>query len=510
MSRPPQTLTVLTASAILLAGCNSLTGVDQLTTSTGSSSGTGGASTTSATTSAAGGAGTGGSAPVMAAATGVSISQIALYQAVKRPLMGGDPSPAGITVPIVAGRDALVRVFADTDASYDGAPVTARLYLGQDAPLEVTAKVTAPSESTLASTLNFEVPGARLSPGTSFRVELVQPPHGAPDNPAARYPATGTEPLDIASDGPSFKVVIVPVQYDADGSHRLPDTSPSKIQGYKDWFYARYPAQKVDITVREPFPYGGTVFEFGYGWGALLDAVLDLRISDGVGPNVYYFGIVQPAATFDDYCIGGCTTGLANVGGASDEYAKAGIGLGYPGEDTLGTAVHEIGHALGRTHAPCGGASGADPSFPYDAGGIGVWGYDLVTKQLVSPDAGKDMMGYCDPYWISDYTFLGIFNRLKTVNNAHHPKPSEKRVDWARARVEADGSLTPLSTVSLGRPAIGEPVPVTVIRGGVASVVPGQFYPYDHLAGGVLLWPRGEPMTGISVTLGGKTGTLAY
>lgn len=475
--------------------------------------GGGGAGTTVASgAGAGGGGGMGGAGPAMAAAPGVTIAEVAIYQGVKRALMGGAPSPSGVTVPIVAGRDALVRVFVDTDASYDGAPVTARLFIGQDAPLETTAAVGPAAEDSLAGTLNFDVPGDRLSPGVAYHVELVQPARGAPDNPGARHPVTGSAPLDVESDGPSLKVVIVPVQYDADGSHRLPDTSPAKIQGYKDWFYARYPVKAIDLTVRAPFPYGGTVYDFGLGWGALLDAVSELRIDDGVGPDVYYFGIFQPAPTFDDYCIGSCTTGLANVGDPTDEYAKAGIGLGYPGEDTLGTAVHEIGHTQGRYHAPCGGAKNVDADFPYADASIGVWGYDLVKKQLVSPDLGKDMMGYCDPYWISDYTFRGIFERMKLVNGARFVPPAgAAKVTWERARVEPDGSLTRLSPVSLARPPRGEPLSVEVLHPGGARVAAGHFYPYDHLPGGVILWPRGkEPVTAIQVTRDGKTGTLSY
>src|SRR5262249_12831173 len=97
------------SGAGLLVACNALTGADHPTTSM---PGAGGASSTTSVTGsgarAAGGGGTGGAGPTMAAAPGVTISQIAMYQGVKRSLVGGSPSTSGVTVPIVAGRDALV------------------------------------------------------------------------------------------------------------------------------------------------------------------------------------------------------------------------------------------------------------------------------------------------------------------------------------------------------------------------------------------------------------------
>jgi len=59
--------------------------------------------------------------------------------------------------------------------------------------------------------------------------------------------------------------------------------------------------------------------------------------------------------------------------------------------------VHELGHTLGAPHAPNGGASDPDPSYPSDAahqgGKIGVWGWDPENAILREPTA-PDLMGY--------------------------------------------------------------------------------------------------------------------
>jgi len=69
-------------------------------------------------------------------------------------------------------------------------------------------------------------------------------------------------------------------------------------------------------------------------------------------------------------------------------------------------ATHELGHNWGREHAPCG-VSG-DPSYPYEGGSIGVWGYDRATGTLKSPSGHADIMSYCSPFWTSDYTYRGV------------------------------------------------------------------------------------------------------
>jgi hypothetical protein len=50
-----------------------------------------------------------------------------------------------------------------------------------------------------------------------------------------------------------------------------------------------------------------------------------------------------------------------------------------------------------------------DRSYPYSGGTIGVFGYNVRTNTLWQSSA-PDVMGYCDPNWISDYTFNAIMN----------------------------------------------------------------------------------------------------
>ena len=60
-------------------------------------------------------------------------------------------------------------------------------------------------------------------------------------------------------------------------------------------------------------------------------------------------------------------------------------------------------------HAPCGNPANTDASFPYSGANIGAFGFDIYAGVLKFPTI-RDLMSYCDPPWISDYTYKGIMN----------------------------------------------------------------------------------------------------
>jgi len=523
---------MLAATALLLIGvvpfaaCNALTGVDDLVV--GNTAGAGGAGTGDATTSGpgvtAGGvtsavssgdavsSSTGAPLPPLVAAQGVTIDQIALYQGVKRVLMQDGSAPQS-KVPVVAGRAALVRVFADIDASYDGSPITARLDLGDGAPIEVETVIkSSPWDDDLESTINFELPAAAMAPGMTYRVDLLQPStHSAGNNVKASYPPSGASPIPALSTGKSLKIELVPVSYGADGSNRKPDTSPGQLQAYKDAFFRMYPVADVEILVHAAVAWKGKVSANGSGWSELLDGIATLRQNDNTPADVYYYGIFSPTANVGQFCGGGCVAGLGMIGGPSDSYSRAAIGLGFPGDISTETSVHEVGHNHGRQHSPCGGAQGTDPAYPYDGASIGVWGYDLLSKQLYSPDVMTDVMGYCTPVWISDFTYKALFDRIKFVNSASLIYPPEL-VDrtYQRVRLDGEGNLTWLPDTLIHTPPQGEPLTITVQTALGSEAVTAQLYPYDHLPGGVLVWPQPtSATTGITVHHAGKVTKLS-
>ncbi|MEP7126823.1 MAG: hypothetical protein ABJE95_38185 [Byssovorax sp.] len=446
--------------------------------------------------------------PRLVATAGVTIKEIALYQAVKRPLMAGGMA-ATSDIPIVAGRDALLRVFVDVDMSH---VLTGRVFFDDGgAPIEVKQTIAMSStDAKLDSTLDFDIPGARITPNTKYHVAVGEIEAEPTENALApTYPAMGSDPMPGESIGATLKIMLAPISYK--GS--VASLTPKRIQEYTDGFRAMYPAPTVVVTVRDkPIVWTQTVGANGQGWSELLDHVAQTRVSDKTPPDVYYFAPFAPTASFGQFCGGGCVAGLGLLGTGNDSFSRAAIGLGYEGDaDGIITAVHETGHNHGRTHAPCQ-VPDPDPQYPHKGGVDGVWGYNFVTKQLFPPTI-TDMMGYCTPVWISDYTFKGLFNRIKIVNGVQRveiPEALRNRM-YDRALVNADGTLQWLPSMRLDEPPTTEDQQAIVVESeGVAETTKASFYRFDHLAGGIAVWPATErPIQAVRIEVApGKTVRL--
>jgi len=436
---------------------------------------------------------------------GLSIDEVAFFQAVKIDVVkaGGRVAKGVRNAQVVAGREALVRVFVKPGAGFTARSVVAELRLvgpdGTEFPvIRDTKKISvASTDAVAASTLNLEVPGESLPKGVTWSVALRDGSGAeatASDNSAAQYPHTGVaEALDNVSTGDVLKVVVVPVQYGADGSNRVPDVTAAQLETYRQEMYAYYPAAKVEVTARAPFAYTKTIAATGSGFSTILQAIVALREQDNAADDVYYYGALAPATTFAAYCHSSCVTGLSGVGqDPGDAQVRASVGIGFTGPESAKTMAHEVGHAHGREHSPCGGASGPDPAYPYSGGAIGVWGYNIVTKEFFSPTTGKDIMGYCQPEWISDYTYQALVKRMQAVNGAQDFHGAIVPSNYRFVNVENGGNLTWGDSITMRRAPMGEEHPMTFLaaNGSVLATGVAHYYRYDHVPGGYLLVPK--------------------
>lgn len=468
-------------------------------------------------------------------AADVSISSVDVYQAVKVTI-AKDGSSVTPKLPLVAARDALIRVAVKPGEGFESRTLKGILrVVDQDGKAlkaitdEKTIKA-ASTDASLASTFNFRVPGDALPLGAKLAVAITDDqakPVAEGTESTARFPQDGTEgEIGLQSAGPSVKIVIVPIKYAADGSGRMPDTSQSQLDLNRDAMWSQYPVPAVDISVRAPWTWSKAVKGNGTGWSELLQALVDLREQDGVDDDVYYWGAFSAASSQQQFCGSGCVMGLSTlVSDPRNAYFRASIGVGFSGPQSAETLVHEIGHAHGRNHAPCsdfGQIDGVDPKFPYSTGSIGVWGYDMVSDKLKNPSNTADFMGYCDGTWVSDYTYKALFDRIATVNKGKPPTTVSNGSGAGGAgsfqassayqfvTMGLEGPMSFGKEVSIRKAPVGEPREVQLLdeKGAVVSVVRGDYFAYDHLDGGSLLFPT--PKVGYkSIKVAGFARTLA-
>ncbi len=465
-----------------------------------------------------GGSGNGGSGGTTvdgnAQAAGLTINEISVWQGVKVAVMANGGPVGSRNAPLVAGRDALFRIYVSPAAEWQARELIAVVDVnGQTFEGRATPSG-ASSDGALDSSFNVAVPGGSIAPGSQYSVTLYETGStpGPGSSAGTRYPASGSEGLQAEDAHGVFHLVLVPITVGG----FTPDVGQSRVDAYVKRLGAILPITGVEISVRAAVSFGGSVSANGSGWDGALSGVYNLRQQDKAPKNTYYFGLLAPASTAANFCRQGCVAGLSGLPSANDDYQRGSVGLGYfPDGSDIGsgdTMAHELGHATGRPHTQCGTGEGGS-GFPYSGGAIGSWGYDRSAQRVRSPSTYKDVMGYCSPNWISDYNFERIFDRLAYVNAGGYvvppPDPARAPGEFMSFLVAADGSLRRAPDVRLRSPTLGDQQSVALVDevGTIVEELNGFYYPYaDEALGGALLVPKPK---GLSPRVYGLTSKLS-
>ncbi len=322
------------------------------------------------------------------AAVKLSLPVVYVTQAIQRP--DGN-------VPLLSDREALLRAFllGDQANAFFEPEVVATLSRDGEEVHRVTMRPaydrlhTFADEGDLRASYNAVIPAEHIVAGT----ELVVVADSAETVPRAegsrtRFPESGSVSLNVI-DVPPLELTAVPVLYaDRPDSSVIPWVDSIGTLGAESpqvgLFRYSFPLSGFTAKAREPYVTSLDLTDEDNTWGLILEMEPVYRAERATG---YWYAVADSEE--------GYVRGIARLNGM--------VSFGKPWDTEL---AHEVGHNLDLLHAPCGGALGVDPDFPYSNGSTGVWGYDFRDGTVVSPESRRDIMGYCyEQGWLSDYFY---------------------------------------------------------------------------------------------------------
>ena len=366
---------------------------------------------------------------------GIEITQGVQYYRSSQHLTDSTDYGPDNSLPLVAGKAAWARVYVRSfrDPLFDngealviGTLLVERLDSGSTVLSSTTLPTTplnafvaasanpvyANVRGLLGATLNFMIPEAWMAGRVRFTAKVTQAPtiyaFPAPTPVSVTIDPVLNRQLRVALipvgyngpdavDSTTMKVVAPPTVADAlttlsDALAMLPMTSAPSIRAL--------PAHtRTMVLAEDPKAAGGCFTNVGDLMGD-VDAV---KIADGNLTDVVYVALY---ANGIPQLFGGC-------GGGNLAVTESGYPMVF---------AHEVSHAIGRGHTPCGDVGTPDPNYPayepYDTpmakmALLGEYGLDIRDgtihrpKPLLPMDQEEhDFMSYCGPFWVSPYGYL--------------------------------------------------------------------------------------------------------
>ncbi|MCC6242926.1 MAG: Ig-like domain-containing protein [Gemmatimonadaceae bacterium] len=317
-------------------------------------------------------------------------------------------------VPLVADRGAVARVFVR--GSRTGlAAATVRVRIVQNAT--VTGTFTGTATPTLAvdeacCSANIQIPLALIKPGISVLAD-VDPNNTVTESNESDnfFPLSGTpQALNVVT-VPPFNVRFVPVQQNRNGPLGVAQPTILNV------FLSAWPLSATNATVRAPLVIDYVIGSQNFDdWIRLVRDVEIARQTEG--STSFYYGLVRTRGT----------SGVLGLANGIPARTAIGVdeGSDFGAAESRLTFAHEMGHTLGLRHAPCGGAAGPDPAYPFADGRTGVYGMDTFNGNVIKLPNSTDLMTYCPNQWVSAYNYRKVLDfRQANPNGAGIRAPTD-------------------------------------------------------------------------------------
>jgi hypothetical protein len=329
--------------------------------------------------------------------------------------------------PLISRRNTLIRVHYTVDPAWVAREIQAQLALtlpdGTIRTYTDTRTVTGDSTpNVIAGTFYFGLVGdeGEVEAPTQFKVTLQEVDEASRDLAVAAGLTEGIwetprEPglFGIQPEPLQLRVVFVPFHHKFGSIDIITDTSDATMKVLTDAIYEQNPTHELIWSVHEPMMWEYEMTSLG----SVLGGMSAQRENELTFPNVYWAGLFPVPQ--------GGVAGVAGVaqvpgdgkgeGGQRVSVTALGNSVGNASE----TLVHELGHTQGLAHVYCpfADALSPDPTYPYANGVLGQWGFGVLSVKLYSPDNHFDYMSYCNPTWVSTWSWSRNFHRIRTLTS---------------------------------------------------------------------------------------------
>ncbi|MGH8904087.1 MAG: hypothetical protein ACRDYA_21005 [Egibacteraceae bacterium] len=345
------------------------------------------------------------------------------------------------SVPLIAGKATVVRVYLSLDAGGDRAVTVGgelELHRGGERPARYlpamatiqldpsTSPTLAQRRGDAAGSLNFRLAEADVAAGPlTLRVGRITDAMAGRRLVLVERPGVQTTVTVGFIESPPLRLRVIGMRYTGrDGQHRSPRALDFAL--LLSWLGRAFPVASVEATQivtdlphMPPFTCGQV--------NALLAGTRNLDVATGTDPRTHYLALVYDAEATN--FMQGCSSGMP---AAADPTVVASSPAGVPrdgfGWDADGSyadwyGAHELAHTFGRLHPGFGGGQRRDDDrFPFPNGQISdgdtYVGFDVGDPSLSLParalpgERWHDVMTYCEDQWISPHTYAGLRDRL--------------------------------------------------------------------------------------------------
>lgn len=313
-------------------------------------------------------------------------------------------------VPLIAGKDLLLRVYVESDRFAGLTSITGEVVYGSkrlkpiNGPLLPTRASTIRRER-LNDTLNFRIPRADCRGSQTFFLYATDTAKPSFFNTSRAY-RIDVEFREI----PNVRVFGVMINFTGNRLN-LPSPNGFRLVDTLARFVPMLPFPGFDYGPCVVRTYNQDLTQRS-GWDAMLNEVANIRdTSDNKG---IYAGLLPTNTS------GQVGTGTRGIG-------RYGVCISQ--QDDTRAMGHEFGHALGLNHvSACGEGDTIDTKYPtyasYMQGSIGEVGVNLSRMETHDPATDWDFMTYCDnpnvlfppDSWVSPYTYMKMMSTARKSN----------------------------------------------------------------------------------------------